>query len=258
VAEDVLRAGGPQAEASAAVLRRIAEDVAPFFELVREQGERFEAIYDAAVERRGQIRRADLDELDPEIHAALRRFGDSIMGTGVAPAPNLLPDAPMWIHWFFEGPNGPEMPAYDFDPSSERYYNYPTMEWFREPVARRELFAAGPYFDEGGVDVFLITLSVPVIRDGKVIAVATADARVEQIDRLCRPHLASLGRRVALVNRFGRVVASTDHLWATPGHNLGQELAEWCTRCTEPWSTGPDGRTYARTSGLPWGLLVLE
>jgi hypothetical protein len=259
VAGDVLSAGGAQAEPSAAALRSIAEDLAPFFELVHQQAECFESLYDEALsQRHGELRREHLDALNPKVHAALRRFGDSIMGTGVAPARGVLADEPMWIHWWFDGPAGPEMPRYDFDPDSEKYYDYPTMEWFREPVIRREPYAAGPYFDEGGVDVFLITLTVPVVREDRVVAVATTDVRVDQIDRLCRPHLTPLGRRVALVNRFGRVVASTNHLWATPGHSLDAPMAEWCMQCAGPWHVGLGGRTYARTASLPWGLLVLD
>lgn len=107
------------------------------------------------------------------------------------------------------------------------------------------------------MNAFLITLTAPVVREGRVIGVATADVRVDQIDRLCQPHLRRVGRRVALVNNAGRVVACTDRAWANPGSELDPLLAEWCARAGgEPWSLGDGGQTFARSPTLPWGLLV--
>ena len=144
----------------------------------------------------------------------------------------------------------------DWDPQSPSFYDYPEAEWFREPTARLEPWTAGPFFDEGGANIHLVTISAPVLVDGRAIGVAAADMRVDQIDALCRPALQRVGARAVLVSRDGRIVSSSDPTSGQAGAELDAELAAWCSVSADHWTVGPDGHTLARMPTLPWALLT--
>lgn len=61
-------------------------------------------------------------------------------------------------------------------------YDYTTMEWYTEAVARRRGIWSEPYFDEGGADVLMTTYSLPLIDiSGNVYAVVTADVPLSEL-----------------------------------------------------------------------------
>jgi len=255
----IIATAGEAGRASAAALERFATDLGPILALAREQAARFHTIYEEAVARRGgTILREDLVALDPSIHEAIGRHRSMLCGTGAAPVANLLGDVALWLQWWTNEPEGPVFLDCDWDPSSPTFYDYPKLEWFREPTTRLEPWVAGPFFDAGAVNLHIVTISAPVIVDGSAIGVAAADMRVDQIDRLCRPKLQEVGARAALVSRTGRVVSSTDASWCAAGDMLEPELAEWCVRAMDDhWSVGPQGQTLARMLSFPWGVLRL-
>ncbi|MFQ5344758.1 MAG: response regulator [Mariprofundus sp.] len=56
-------------------------------------------------------------------------------------------------------------------------YDYlaPDMEWYAAPRNSGKPLWTEPYFDEGAGNIHMVTYSVPIVRDGKVIGVATVD-----------------------------------------------------------------------------------
>jgi methyl-accepting chemotaxis protein len=257
----IIASAGEAGRPSAAALERFASDLAPILALAREQAARFHAIYEEAVARRGgTILREDLVALDPSIHDAIARHRGMLCGTGAAPIANLLGDVSLWLQWWTNEAHGPQFLDCDWDPQSPTFYDYPKLEWFREPTTRLEPWTAGPFFDAGAVNLHIVTISAPVIVDGAAIGVAAADMRVDQIDRMCRPHLHEVGQRAALVSRSGTVVSSTDASWCAAGDTLEPGLAEWCASAMagdDHWTVGPQGQTLARMLSFPWGVLRL-
>ncbi len=253
----VIASAGEAGRASAAALERFAADLAPILALAREQAARFHAVYEETIARRsGTILREDLAALDPSIHDAIRRHRGMLCGTGAAPVAHLLGDVSLWLQWWTNEPDGPQFLECDWNPNSPTFYDYPKLEWFREPTTRLEPWTAGPFFDGGATNLHIVTISAPVIVDGAAIGVAAADMRLDQIDRLCSPGLRPVGQRAALVSRDGRVVSSTDATWCAAGDVLEPELAEWCARAMDdPWTVGPQGQTLARMLTFPWGVL---
>jgi Methyl-accepting chemotaxis protein (MCP) signalling domain len=253
----IIAIAGEAGRASAAALERFAADLAPILALARKQAARFHAVYEEAVARRGgTILREDMAALDPSIHEAIGRYRGMLCGTGAAPVANLLGDVSLWLQWWTNEPEGPVFLECDWDPRSPTFYDYPKLEWFREPTTRLEPWVAGPFFDGGATNLHIVTISAPVIVDGAAIGVAAADMRLDQIDRLCSPRLHEVGRRAALVSRDGRVVSSTDASWCAAGDMLEPELAQWCTRAMDDhWTVGPEGQTLARMLTFPWGVL---
>jgi hypothetical protein len=239
-------------------LGAIATALAPVLELAREQAGRFHALYEEVTARRGgTILREDLTALDDGFHALIARFGHLLCGVGAVPARDVLADVSLWLQWWTNEPAGPAFLQCDWDPQSPSFYDYPKAEWFREPTARLEPWTAGPFFDEGGANIHLVTISAPVLVDGRAIGVAAADMRVDQIDALCRPALERVGARAALVSRDGRIVSSSDPTWCQAGAELESELAAWCAASTDHWTVAPGGHTLARMPTLPWGLLTV-
>ena len=253
----VVAVGGEPARPSAAALGYIATALAPVLELAREQAGRFHALYEEVTARRGgTILREDLSALDEGFHALIARFGQLICGVGAVPARDVLADVSLWLQWWTNEPSGPAFLQCDWDPQSPSFYDYPKAEWFREPTARLEPWTAGPFFDDGGANIHLVTVSAPVLVDGRAIGVAAADMAVDQIHALCRPALERVGARAVLVSRDGRIVSSSDPTWRQAGADLESELAAWCVQSTDHWTVGPDGHTLARMPTLPWALLT--
>jgi hypothetical protein len=255
----IIATAGEAGRASAAALERFAADLAPILALSREQAARFHAIYEEAVARRGgPMLREDMAALDQSIHDAIGRHRGVLCGTGAAPVANLLGDVALWLQWWTNEAEGPRFLDCDWDPSSATFYDYPKLEWFREPTTRLEPWVAGPFFDGGATNLDIVTISAPVIVDGAAVGVAASDLRLDQIDRMCSPHLREVGERAALVSRTGRVVSSTDASWCTAGDMLEPGLADWCTRAMDDhWTVGPQGQTLARMLSFPWGVLRL-
>ncbi len=257
-AATVSAAGGHVAEASAGALESIAAALAPVFEVAREQAGRFHAVFEEATARRGgKILREDLAALDGSIKESLAAHRESLCGVGAVPARDLLGDVSLWLQWWINGDRGPEFLECDWDPASPTFYDYPAQEWFRESATRLIPWVAGPFFDEGATNVHLLTFASPVVVGGRAIGVAAADARADQIDRLCRPHLSAIGRPAALINRSGRVVAASGAGAPPSGSDLDAELAAWCAQAAGPFTTGPQDRALARIPTLPWVLLIL-
>jgi methyl-accepting chemotaxis protein-like sensor len=257
-AATVVAVGGAPARPSATALGTIATKLAPVLELARQEAGRFHALYDEVTARRGgTILREDLASLDAGFHALIRRYGHLLCGVGAVPARDVLADVSLWLQWWTNEPTGPQFLQCDWDPHSPTFYDYPAAEWFREPTARLEPWTAGPFFDEGGTNIHLITISAPVIIDGRAIGVGAADMRVDQIDALCRPALERVGAPTALISRDGRVVSSSDPGWYPAGADLEPELAAWCAASTDHWTVGRSGHTLARIPTLPWALLTV-
>jgi hypothetical protein len=257
-AATVVAVGGAPARPSATALEAIATALAPVLELARQEAGRFHALYDEVTARRGgAILREDLAALDDGFHALIGRFGRLVCGVGAVPARDVLADVSLWLQWWTNEPSGPTFLQCDWDPRSPTFYDYPSAEWFREPTARLEPWTAGPFFDEGGANLHIVTISAPVIVDGRAIGVAAADMRVDQIDALCRPALERVGVSAALISRGGRVVSSSDITWCRAGAELEPELAAWCAASTGHWTVGPEGNTLARMPTLPWALLTV-
>ncbi|GAA3445840.1 cache domain-containing protein [Planomonospora venezuelensis] len=140
----------------------------------------------------------------------LPRLGGLVSGIGFIAAPGLLADAPWYLEWWQEGPSGdPVRLVRDMDPASSAFYDYSHWDWFSGPRSGEEHTLAGPYVDFLCTDEYSLTFSVPVRRDGEFLGVAAADVFVRRFEVAVLPVLRRVPGPAFLVNRQGRVVAST-------------------------------------------------
>jgi hypothetical protein len=76
------------------------------------------------------------------------------------------------------------------------------------PRGTGEPSAMGPYVDYGGVDDYLVTVSVPVTNNGVFVGIMAADIRVASLERSVAPWLAQADGACILVNSASRVLLS--------------------------------------------------
>ena len=57
-------------------------------------------------------------------------------------------------------------------------YDIDNQAWLRNPIDQKKSIWTDPFFDAGGGDIWMRTYSVPVIVNGRIIAVATTDMQV--------------------------------------------------------------------------------
>lgn len=65
------------------------------------------------------------------------------------------------------------------DLAADTSYHINSQLWLRQPIDNGLAIWTAPYFDAGGGNIWMKTRSVPVIINGKIIAVATTDLPVK-------------------------------------------------------------------------------
>ena len=64
------------------------------------------------------------------------------------------------------------------DLAKDPAYAINTQEWLTKPMQSGREVWSNPYFDAGGGEIWMKTLSIPIKKNGKIIAVATTDMRL--------------------------------------------------------------------------------
>jgi hypothetical protein len=200
----------------------------------------------------GRVTSGDLDQLDDVMARNLRKFDAALCGVTVTLVPKSLADADLWMHWWVHDAAGVHRHRAELDPRQPDFYDYTVADWYVQPRRERATWYSDPYFDAGGAEREIITLSVPF--DGALGGVATADIAIEQLVRLLRPHLSAIGRPAALVSRTGNVVVCTGSPFSD---GVAAPLDLGAISTTEEWSTG-DGWGIARSALLPWSIVIAD
>lgn len=154
-----------------------------------------------------------------EIHAATH-------GLGVIAEIGIVPGHRYWLDWWHrtEAGNVERDTRHIMDPHRDDFYDYESREFIAHP--RKDLlpWASGPYVDHGGVDDYLVTVSAPIVRDGRFLGVAATDLLVASLERTFAPWLADAENPCLLLNAEDRVIVSNalthhvgDVIGAAPG-----------------------------------------
>ncbi len=199
-------------------------------------GQLFDAVYAridewrAAIEaytapRAGAVTRSGIDRLvETSVAHDLANRRLPIVGAGFVAAPGFVSDAQWHLAWwlgdantFGLGTGRPHIRRLDTveDPSSDRFRDYTTLEWWRVPHRTRQRHITGPYVDYLCTDEYTLTLTVPVFSGDEMIGVAGADMYVKDVERALLPPLRAVGPDTTLVNASRRVLVSTNPHVAT-------------------------------------------
>lgn len=132
-----------------------------------------------------------------------------IDGLGVIAEVGVVPGHRYWIDWWRPTDSGPEEDTHHvMDPDNENFYDYEAREFIAHPREHFEDWASGPYVDYGGVNDYTITISAPIVQEGRFLGVVAVDVRVADLEHRFSSWLAAIDGACVLLNAENRVVIS--------------------------------------------------
>lgn len=156
-------------------------------------------------------------------------------------------------------------------------YHDPKWEWYAGPKTSRQFYVTEPYFDDGGSEITMVTLSVPMVDSAsEFFGVATVDLSLDRLRAMVRAarlsRAAETGRNGAdefayLVSRAGRIIAHPNEELMLgkgfPGEEVknlpgGEAVAAQPEGFTEATQDGKRRRVYWATSPLTGWKVVLN
>jgi len=126
------------------------------------------------------------------------------VGAGFVATPGLLTDETFLLAWW-QGDDKERIPE---SIALVQSTDYSRQEWFRTPQRTHDSHVTGPYIDYVCTDEFMLTVTVPVERNGQMLGVMGADILAETVERMLLHDFRSAG--ATLVNHHGRAVLSAD------------------------------------------------
>jgi class 3 adenylate cyclase/HAMP domain-containing protein len=157
---------------------------------------------------------------------------------------------------------------------NQSYYYYPSQNWYVIPKLLKRPVWSEPYFDEGGGWVLMTTVSAPVIRGGRVVAIATADVHLGILGETVRSLVVARSGYAFVLTRQGTFLAAPEKKWVMREtifslaeemkrpdlRRLGRRMIRGqsgVVRVTD-WRTGSPGwLAYAPVKGLGWTFGVM-
>lgn len=91
-------------------------------------------------------------------------------------------------------------------PQTAGFYDFETLEWFRNVVETGRPTLTGPYLDYAGMDQYILTLTVPFRMDGEIIGAAGCDIELPALEAALMPMLRTIDADAALVSGHDRIV----------------------------------------------------
>ncbi|WP_062517521.1 cache domain-containing protein [Demequina gelatinilytica] len=155
-----------------------------------------------------------------------------MIGAGFVAAPGYLEDAPWHLAWWVSAANGVGLGARPGtlrrldsvdNPLDESFHDYTRLEWWRGAVESGGAYLTGPYIDYLCTDELTLTLTAPVMVDGRLAGVVGADLSVARLERLTDGVLHGAAVPAVVGTAAGRVIAATDAAVepGTPARRLG-------------------------------------
>jgi hypothetical protein len=250
------------APGAAAALAASRSALAPLFDVPRCHAGMFVAVVEVGRAVRGAVSTADLhDALDTSMRTSVTNANGALHGVTMTVTPGLLCDQRMWMHWWLTRAGRVVFDEPDLDPTSPAFYDYTQAAWYTTPLRSGRAWLSDPYFDDGGADCDIVTISVPARLGDTTIGVATADIDLAAVSMLTRSALAGLGGPCWLVAASGIVVAASAGGEAyEPGSRLPDAALATVRDVAEgdgSWIINEAERiTVGRAAGFDWLLVV--
>lgn len=129
------------------------------------------------------------------------------LGAGYVAALDALTDRPLYLAWW-QG-DDQQLLGESAAPASGAPFDYTRREWFRVPEETGRRHLTGPYVDFVCTDEYVVTCTMPVVADGRMVGVVGADVLVETLEDLLLAPLSEVG--ATLIGEHGRTIVSADH-----------------------------------------------
>ena len=196
-----------------------AERVSALFVQLQEQlaGWRDAILADQGVE--GMPATALDDLVEGLVVPSLREDDPLLVGAGFVAAPEFTGRDDLHFAWWLgpldENPlTGATTEPSRLDLAARSYSDYlrdfHSLEWYSIPRSTHRTHITGPYVDHLCACDYIVTVTSPVERDGRLLGVVGVDVYVRRLERELLPAMLAVGRPVILVNEWGRVMVSTD------------------------------------------------
>jgi hypothetical protein len=164
-----------------------------------------------------------------------------LAGHGFVAAPETVEGRERYLLWLQRSAGGTRRLRPNFDLGDVDVYDYLTMDWYTAARDRRAPVVCGPYLDYSGADLFVLTMTVPVVAGDRFIGVAGADLLVREVEDWLVHELAAVGGEAMIVSAERTVIAANSPRWA-PGERL-RRLP------TEDWRAYRDVASVGRWGG---------
>ena len=129
----------------------------------------------------------------------------SVMGSTIALVPDYNKKLPLFAPYVCRTADG----SVELKSLATEAYDYPSQEWFTEPLNYGIGYWSEPYIDEGGGEVLMTTYSVPVTDNaGRVAAVLTADVSLDWLTELIGSLRVYPDAFSVLISREGKIMVS--------------------------------------------------
>lgn len=167
-----------------------------------------DVVRDGLVEvcRREALPAADLVAVAHPLTRSLLSGGLPLFGGGFVAAPGFLADHHLYLAWW-QGEEQ-QLLAQSTVSGSGDPVDYSRVEWYRTPVETGRAHVTGPFVDYVCSDEYMLTTTLPVEVDGRIVGVVGADTLLDTFESLLLGAVREAGATV--VNPAFRVVLSAD------------------------------------------------
>ena len=132
--------------------------------------------------------------------------GLPLFGGGFVAAPGFLADHHLYLAWW-QGEEH-QLLAQSTVSGSGDPVDYSRVEWYRVPVESGRAHVTGPFVDYVCSDEYMLTTTIPVEVEGRMVGVVGADTLLDTFESLMLDAVREAGATV--VNQNFRVVLSAD------------------------------------------------
>lgn len=159
---------------------------------------------------RARGKRSSLAEKDLK---AVQTAADTFLGkhntpvaAGIIIRPGIVGDEGD-IEWWKRGESGVSTRVlFTLTPQTAGFYDFETLEWFRNVIETGRPTLTGPYLDYAGMDEYILTMTVPFRVEGDILGAAGCDIELRSLESALMPILRRLDADAALVSQHGRIV----------------------------------------------------
>ena len=129
----------------------------------------------------------------------------SVMGSTIALVPGYNAKLPLYAPYVCHTADG----GTELLSLATEEYDYPSQDWFTEPLRYGIGYWSEPYIDTGGGEILMTTYSVPIMDEsGRIAAVLTADISLDWLTELVGSVRVYPGAYSVLISREGRVMVN--------------------------------------------------
>ena len=152
--------------------------------------------------------------------------GLPLFGGGFVAAPGFLADHHLYLAWW-QGEEQ-QLLAQSTVSGSGDPVDYSRVEWYRTPTESGRPHVTGPFVDYVCSDEYMLTTTLPVTVDGRIVGVVGADTLLDTFESLLLAAVREAG--AVVVNHAYRVVLSADPRVPT-GRLISPEQRGQTIRC---------------------------